>query len=211
MRGSSFMTRHGLETPHFDAGRYPRTYVLSRLSRWLLVSVGLLLFAGCVVGALHLGFFADAYGPGRIVMASILAAFAILGLYLAVAARLYRVVLSADGIEVFYVLHRRLMRRADIAGRLRAVNQIGAGWTLVSQPGLGRKLQLSSFLKIDDDFSNWILSLPDLDEDRKAAAAREVSKATDVLSAWRCDSKVIRRLRRVVTWSNRVIMVLALG
>jgi hypothetical protein len=205
------MTKRGHETPHFDAARYPRTYVLSSMSRWILVPVGLLLFAGCLFGTVYIGFFADMPRPGKIVAAGILAAFSALGLYLAVGARFYRLVLSADGIEVFDVLRRRRLERADIAGRLRAVNQIGAGWTLVSQPGSGRKLQLSSFLKIDHDFSNWILSLPDLDEDRKTAADREVSEATDVLKARGFDAKAIPRLRQLVTWSNRVIMGLALG
>jgi hypothetical protein len=116
-----------------------------------------------------------------------------------VGARFYCVILSAGGIEVFDVLRRRRLERADIAGRQRLVNQIGAGWTLVPKGGLGGKLQLSSFLKTDRDFSDWILSLPDLDEDKKAAAARELSEATDALKARGLDAKAIRRLRQLAT------------
>jgi hypothetical protein len=86
--GSSFMTRHGHEAPYFDAGRYPQTYVFSRLSRWILVSVGLLLFVGCLFGMVYF----DMLRPGRIVAAGILGVFGALGLYLAAGARFYRVI-----------------------------------------------------------------------------------------------------------------------
>lgn len=175
------------------------------------MSVGLLLFAGCLFGTVYFGFVADMRRPGRVVAASILAAFSALGLYLAVGARFYRVILSADRIEVFEVPRRRLLKRADIAGRQRLVNQIGAGWTLVPKTGLGRKVQLSSFLKTDQDFSDWILSLPDLDEDKKAAAAREVSEATDVLKARGYDPNAIRRLRQLASWLSRITFGLAIG
>jgi hypothetical protein len=121
------MTKRGHETPHFDAVRYPRTYVFSRLSRWILVSVGLLPFAGCLFGLVYFGFVVDMLRPGRIVTAGSLAVFGALGLYLAVGARFYRVILSADGIEVLDGLRRRILKRANIAGRQRLVNQIGAG------------------------------------------------------------------------------------
>jgi hypothetical protein len=209
--GSSFMTRHGHEAPYFDAGRYPQTYVFSRLSRWILVSVGLLLFVGCLFGLVYFGFVVDMLRPGRIVTASMLAVFGALGLYLAVGARFYRVILSADGIEVFDGLRRRILKRANIAGRQRLVNQIGAGWTLVPSAGLGRKLQLSSFLKTDRDFSDWILSFPDLDEDKKKAADHEVREATDVLMTRGLDAKGIQRLRQLATWSSRIVIGLAIG
>jgi hypothetical protein len=157
------MTRRNHEAPNFDPERYPRTYVFSRLSRWFLVSVGLLLCAGCLAGAFYFGWIADVPANGRIVVVGLLAVFAALGLYLAAAAQFYRVILSAEGIEVFEVLRRLHLERANIVGRQRAVNQIGAGWTLVPKPGFGRKLQLSTFLKTDKDFSARLLSLPDLD------------------------------------------------
>jgi hypothetical protein len=205
------MTKRSHETGHFDAGRFPRTYTFSRLTRAILVSVGLLLCAGCLAGAFYFACIADIPANGRIVVVGILAAFAGLGSYLAVGARFYRVVLSADSIEVFDGLRRRILKRANIAGRQRLVNQIGAGWTLVSNAGLGRQLQLSFFLKTDKDFSDWILSLPDLDEDKKAAAQREVREATDALEARGLDPKAIRRLRQLATWLRRAPYALAIG
>jgi hypothetical protein len=205
------MTQRGHETLRLDAARYPRTYVFSSLSRWILVPAGLLVFAGCLFGTIYFGFVADMPRPGRIVAAGILAAFSALGLYLAVGARFYRVILSADGIEVFEVLRRRLLKRADIAGRQRLVNQIGAGWTLVSNAGLGGKLQLSSFLKTDKDFSDWILSLPDLDEDKKKAVDHEVREATDALKARGFDTTAIRRLRQLATGIGVASYALGIG
>jgi hypothetical protein len=72
--------------------------------------------------------------------------------------------------------------------------------------GFGRKLQLSMFLKTDKDFSDWVLSLPDLDEDKKAAADHEVREASDALKARGLDPKAVRRLRQAASWSNRVII-----
>jgi hypothetical protein len=76
----------------------------------------------CLFGTVHFRFVADMPRPGRIVMLGISAVFAALGLYLAVGARFYRVILSADGIEVFDGLRRRRLERAGTAGRQRLVN-----------------------------------------------------------------------------------------
>jgi len=205
------MTSRPHESPHFDAGRYPQTYAFARSTQWFLVCAGLLVFAGCLSGALFFGFIADMPAPGGSVVHSLLAAFAVLGLYLAAGARSYRVILGADGIDVVEVLRRRHLERANIVGRRRLVNPMGAAWILVPKPEFGRKLQLSTFLEVDRDFSDWMLSLPDLDGDKKAIAGREIREATDALKARGFDTAAIERLRRLATWFRFVPYAVGIG
>jgi hypothetical protein len=52
-----------------------------------------------------------------------------------------------------------------------------ARWILIPKQGFGGKLEPSTFLQTDTDFSSWILSLPDLDRETKDAEEREVADA----------------------------------
>lgn len=192
--------------PTFEAARYPRTYQLARGVRQLMVPVGVLAFIFGLGGAVYFGLLTGAMPQARAIEGTLSLLFALLGLYVALSARMYRVVLEADRINVFGALRHQQLDRASIAGRRHSAGS--ARWLLVPTTGCGRKLELSMFLKTDKDFSAWILSLPDLDRDRKVAEEREASDAVSALKE-RGYSQVT--LRKVAIWLNRSVYGLGLA
>jgi hypothetical protein len=107
--------------------------------------------------------------------------------------------------------HRRL-ERTNILGRRHFVSKAGSGrWILVPKDGFGRKLELSMFLQTDKDFSAWILSLPDLDRDRKDAEERERTDAISVLNKRGYGEHAQGKLRQVATWLYRGVYGLGIA
>lgn len=168
-----------------------------------MVPMGLLFLVLGAGGAIYSGFLSRELAPARIFECALCTLFAILGLYVAMSARLYRVVLEADCIKVFGALRHRELNRINIAGRRLFVSQAGsARWILVPQLGFGSKLELSMFLQTDKDFSGWILSLPDLDRDKKNTEENEVEGAVRALKERGYGARDQNRLRRNVNWLN---------
>jgi hypothetical protein len=194
------MTSKNHETPRFDPSVYPRTYQFSAGFKGILVVCGTLLLLFGAAGAARVGV---------LPIAILCALLALIGLYLAAAAIRYRVALSADSIDVLEFLRPRHLARADIAGYKRSRARGAAGWTLVPKPGYGRAVKISTFLTTDHHFSDWIRSLPNLDEHRDNEAAKERAAAIAALQARGYSGAFIAQLRR---WGSRVVwLMLALA
>jgi hypothetical protein len=76
----------------------------------------------------------------------------------------YRVILTADSIELHGAMTQRRLRRADIQGR-RVLRTNNAPPTIILAPKdkNSKALKLSQVMPTDDDFRDWLASVPDLD------------------------------------------------
>jgi len=177
------MNAHRPDDPKFDPMRYPRTYAVSQGMRRLLIPTGLLFLTLGLIGAIYLGVLSNDSFGSRAISGALCSLFAILGFYVALGARRYSVTLGPDRIEIIEVFRHRVIERENILGRRLFVSRAGAvRWILIPKQGVGRKLELSMFLKTDKDFAAWIVSLPDLDSEKKDAAERDVAAAISALA-----------------------------
>lgn len=195
------MTSNRQDIEQFEPASYPRTYRLARGMQRLLPPIGLLILGLGVAGSIRFGVLADDTLRARVVGGALWVLFASLGLYLVLIARRYKVILGANGIELRELLRHRQLERSNILGRRYFVGGAGSGrWILVPKIGFGRKLELSMFLQTDKEFSAWVLSLPDLDRDRKDAEKRENADAAGALSERGYGERAQGRLRQAATW-----------
>ena len=75
---------------------------------------------------------------------------------------IFRVVLSADSIEVHNLVSTRVLRRDEILGR-RLVQTRGAQIIRLMPQGGQRPVGVPLILKTDSAFSEWMDTIPDLD------------------------------------------------
>jgi hypothetical protein len=191
---------------------FPRTYSLSRDAWRFMVTVGLLVMVLGVAGSIYIGLHTDDPIKGRVVGGTLCGAFAILGLLLLLNVRRYQVILGAGYIEVVELFGRRRLERINILGRRHFQSNAGTGrWILIPERGFGRKLELSMFLATDADFVTWVLSLPDLDSDRKDTEAKDLSNAVAVLKERGYGEGDQARLRRAAVWAYRGAYGLAIA
>lgn len=204
------MNKH--EVPIFDAARYPRTYRLSPGARRLLFPMGILILALGAGAALFSGIFSSESARARIFEGTLGTLLAGLGLYIALSARMYRVVLEADCIKTFGVLRQRQLDRTNIAGRRHFVSKAGsARWILVPERGFGGKLELSMLLQPDKDFSAWMLSLPDLDQSKKDTEERAIADGVSVLEQRGYNERAQQKIRTIATWLNPAVIGLGVA
>lgn len=198
------MTSHRRDIPQFEPAKYPRTYGLSLGMQRFLIPMGLLILGLGVIGSIYFGVLAADTLRARAVGGALCILFASLGLYLTLSSRRYKVVLGANVIEVCGLLRHRQLERTNILGRRHFANRAGSGrWILVPKGGFGGKLELSMFLQTDKDFSAWILTLPDLDRDRKDVEERESADAIGALNERGYREHAQGKLRQVATWLYR--------
>jgi hypothetical protein len=177
--------------------------------RQLVVPMGVLISVFGLGGTIYFGSLTGAMAHGGAIEGALCVLFGVFGMYVAISALKYRVILEADRIRVIGALRNRELRRDHIAGRRHVSLNAGSGrWRLVPTPGSGSKLELSLFLETDKDFSTWILTLPDLDLDKKISEERE---ATDALNALKGRGYSVVRLRKFATWTNRGVFGLGLA
>ena len=133
---------------------YPRTYYMSQGREALTLLVG--------IGMIGFGMFrlwsatADVSSmlPGII--------FIIFGIIAILRDLIYRVVLSADSIEVRNLTSTRVLRRDQILGRRMVQNRGAQTMWLMPQDGQ-RPLGVLLVLNTDSAFSEWMDTIPDLD------------------------------------------------
>jgi hypothetical protein len=206
------MTTHRKDIPPFEPAKYPRTYSLSRDARWFMTTVGLLMLVLGVAGGSYVGIHAGDPIRARAVGAILCGVLATLGLLLVLSTRKYRVTLDAAYIEVSQVLGRRRIERVNIVGRRHFLSKSGpARWILIPKQGFGRRLELSMFLQTDKDFSSWILSLPDLERDRKDAEERERTDAIRALNERGYGEHAQEKLRQIAIWLYRGVYGLGIA
>jgi len=140
--------------PPLSSAEYPRTYYMSPGREALTLLVG--------VGMIGLGIFRlwSATADVSSMLPGIF--FIIFGIVAILRDLIYRVVLSADSIEVHNLASTRALRRDEILGR-RLVQTRGAQIIrLIPQDGQ-RPLRVLLVLNTDSAFWEWMDSVPDLD------------------------------------------------
>jgi len=200
----------------FESPGYPRTYRVSPGWKLFLVCFGVLFALGGVVSVVAVIFHPpdDASGAIRatLFVSAISAGFAVLGAYMVFSAVMYRVVLTADGVELTEPFRTRRLSCVEIQGRRTLRNQQGPrSLLLIPRDAAAKKLRISLMLKTDPTFDAWVAQLPDLDQQELAQSEREVAETLyqDLMPH---DRKArIRRLKVIAQWVNWAGIALAVG
>jgi hypothetical protein len=199
--------------PAFDPTLYPRTYRVSLKWKLLLFAFGLPLAVG---GFLAAGWFLldnTLAGWAAVFLAALCAALAGLGGYGSLHALQYRVVLTADAIEVIGPLRRRrYLRREEIKGRQLISSPQGIS-TLVFVPGSERakKLGIPLVLKTDEAFHRWYFDMPDVDAQEFVDSEERLARDRYLDLSPEDTAARTARLRRLVTGVNSAAIVLSAG
>ncbi len=199
--------------PAFDPTLYPRVYGVSLKWKLLILGFGLLLGVGGVLGAGWLLVDRTLTGWAAVFPAALCVALAALGGYGSLYVLQYRIVLSAEAIELFGPLrHRRGLRREDIKGRYSISSAQGIS-TLVFVPvdEHAKKLGIPLVLETDEAFHRWYFEIPDVDaqefvdSEERLARERYLDLSPDDAAARSA------RLRRLATGVNSAAIVLSAG
>jgi hypothetical protein len=202
------LTQDRLEVP-----LYPRTYRVSLGWKLFLVVAGVSFGFGSIAGLVFLILRLPDTGNlpvwATIVLGATLAGFACMGLYTALSALMYRVVLTADGIEVVEPFRRRQLLRQEILGRRMLRAQQGPP-TLVLVPNdeKAKKLKIALILKRDPIFDDWCTTLADLDQQELRRSEQEIAETLyqDLMPEER--GHRIGRLRSLANWMNVAVISL---
>ena len=143
--------------PHYQplsSADYPRTYYMSQGREALTLLVG--------VGMIGLGIF-RVWSATADVSSMLFGIFLIIfGIFAILRDLIYRVILSADSIEVHNLASTQVLRRDEIMGRCLARTGRGQAIRLIPQDGQ-RPLEVPLVLNTDSTFWEWMDSVPDLD------------------------------------------------
>jgi len=191
----------------FDTSVYPRTYGVSVGWKLVLVPLGILFgLAGCA-GLVFLLFFVPRGAAQPIWAISFLsvisAGFAGMGIYSVLSALMYRVVLTADGVEVVEPFRRRHLLCSQIRGCRRLRTQHGPP-TLVLVPTAEprKQLKISLMLKKDHAFDAWLARLADLDQEELDRSEQEIAGALYQHRMPEERGAHIKRLKQLAKWLN---------
>lgn len=149
----------------FDPASYPRTYRTSRKNATSnLVVAGLMAVAG-LAGAWFFGAIAPPDNRSGMVLVEVIC-LSVVALAAAMVSytRDYRIVLSADSIEVRSWWRTKAMRRADIAGWRAQQTRKRSMVYLEAKTGSPRMLAVATSVEMDEPFKAWFDSLPNLDK-----------------------------------------------
>jgi len=130
--------------------------------------------------------------------------FLLLGICLLGSVLTSRLILSADSIELKYLVSSKLFRRSDIAGfRILPTQHIS---TLVLQPKSAeqKKLKIPLYFRTDDAFGGWFIDIPNLDREefQKSKAELEAAAAAYASSTMEASEDRIARARTTVKILN---------
>lgn len=189
-----------------DMPPYPRVYRLAPGWAAFLLVFGT---AAIVGGGAGVWYFATGHQARSPEAAMVLAGLCVLviafGVYVTLETLKSRVVLYADRIEVYDWLRARALRRDQILGRrLQQAQNAPASIVLVPR-GQERKLTISNALRLDQDFRNWIESLPDLDAQERRASEEEILGGPENASARQERVEGLARAQRLakrLTWAT---------
>ena len=133
---------------------YPRTYYMSPSQEALTLLGGLILIGLGIFRLWSATADVSSMLPGIF--------FIIFGIIAILRDLIFRVVLSADSIEVHNLVSTRVLRRDEILGR-RLVQTRGAQIIRLMPQGGQRPVGVPLILKTDSAFSEWMDTIPDLD------------------------------------------------
>jgi len=172
------------ELPSFNPSLYPRTYKPSTGYLFFLGSASLLCAAGGIAGVLYFGTGHEVKSSrDQFMLVGLSSLFLLLGIFLISSVLTSRLIVSADSIELKYLVSSKLFRRSDIAGfRILPTQYIP---TLVLQPKSAeqKKLKIPLYFRTDEAFAEWFTDISNLDrEDLQKSKAELEAAATTVES-----------------------------
>jgi hypothetical protein len=146
-----------IRLPHYrplSSADYPRTYYMSQGQEALTLLGGLILIGLGIFRLWSATADVSSMLPGIF--------FLIFGIIAILRDLRFRVVLSADSIEVHNLVSTRVLRRDEILGR-RLVQTRGAQIIRLMPQGGQQPVGVPLILKTDSAFSEWMDTIPDLD------------------------------------------------
>lgn len=166
----------GEESVTFNPADYPRTYLASRRNALSNNVVAGILAAAGLVGAWFFGMKLTAGdNPGALTLAILCLALTALGFVLMGYTWNYRVVLSADAIEVRSWWRTKTMRRADIAGWRTQQDRRRSMVYLEASKNTPRFMAVATIIHMDGPFKTWFESLPNLDKQEYERSKAEIA------------------------------------
>ena len=199
-----------------ESSAYPRTYRVSPGWRLFLLAFGIVFGLG---GSAGVGFLVSSFPHDRtgaiwatLFLGAIAAGFAGLGVYAALGALMYRVVLTGENVELVEPFRSRWLSRTEICGRRMLRTQQGVQTVvLVPKDSAAKKLKISLILKKDRAFDAWIAQLPDLDQQDVHQSEQEIAETLyqDLMPQERAAK--IANLKVLAKWINGIVIALTLG
>lgn len=199
-----------------ESSAYPRTYRVSLGWRLFLLVFGILFGLG---GSAGVGYLVFSFPHDRtgilwvtIFLGAIAAGFTGLGVYVALTALMYRLVLTSEDMELIEPFRSRQISRAEICGRRMLRTQQGVQTVvLVPKDAAAKTVKLSLILKTDRTFDAWIAQLPDLDQQDVHQSEQQIAETLyqDLMPQERAAK--IANLKVLAKWVNRVALALTLG
>lgn len=197
----------------FESSDYPRTYGASFGWKLFFAGFGIVSGLGGIAGLVLPVLYLPHDQSGAIwPLSAISAGFAAFGAYMVLIALMYRVVLTADGVELTEPFRSRRLSCSEIQGRRILRTQQGLRTlVLVPKEGAGKKLKISLMLKTDQAFDAWIARFPDLDQQDLDRSEHEIAETLyqDLMPQER--EERIKRLKVVARWVNWIAIALAVG
>lgn len=156
---------------------YPRIYRMSTGWKIVLVTMGCVLGLAGIAGlAFMVHLLPNAATPGIICIGLCSAAFIGLGIYAVCSAVVYRVVLSAEGVQTIEPFRRGDLKWAQIRGRRAIRAQHGpATITLIPKDETARKVKIPLMVARDSTFDERLNALPDLDQQEAAESEKQLA------------------------------------
>jgi hypothetical protein len=194
------------DLPSFNPLLYPRTYKSSTGYVLFLGTASCLCAAGGIAGMIYFGTGHEVKGPrDEFMLVGLSALFLLLGIFLMGSVLTSRLILSADSIELKYLVSSKLFRRSDIAGfRILPTQYIP---TLVLQPKSAeqKKLKIPLYFRTDEAFAEWFIDIPNLDREELGRSMAEVEAvvARDTLGIDATEERIASAYRtvKILNWA----------
>jgi hypothetical protein len=195
----------------FDPTLYPRTYHVAPGWTLLFLALGVPLALAGPLGVGYLLVAGSLAGWAEAFVIAVCAAPSCLAIYGVLYALQYRVILTADAIEVVEPFRRRQQRREEIRGR--QLIYTGQGFSMLVFVPIDertKKLKIPLVLRTDDAFVVWYSEMPDVDRQEFAQSEAELAQRYLDLSPEE-QARRTKRLRHLATGVNAAAIALAVG
>jgi hypothetical protein len=104
----------------------------------------------------------------------------LLGLYFALSAFYYFLTLGYESVSMGGFLRTRTLRLDAVQGRRRISNRYGSYLVIVGKNPEDKRLMISNYFDLDDNWSTWVQSLVDLDEQDRQTALDAIASSEEL-------------------------------
>ncbi len=155
----------------------PRSYGLG----WLMRSIFLLFALACAAGDgfMFLIILRNPAPPSGILLVLIPLTMC-LGIFFALASFRYRLTLDQESVTLVGVILTRSLRMHDIKGRRVWTNRNGSYLAIEGKNPGDKRVVVSNYFKVDDEWRNWVATLPDLDDADRNSVMDEITRSAEL-------------------------------